>query len=54
MIVTFTITTPMIHDAREQAVRLATAQGFERVIVLSVLRSGADSWEVKRQLFRSM
>jgi hypothetical protein len=54
MIVTFTINTPMIHDAREQAVRLAKAQGFERVTVLSVVRAGMDGWEVKLQLFRSM
>jgi hypothetical protein len=54
MIVTYTVNTPMIHDAREQAVRLAKAQGFSRVIVLSVQKIGPDKWEIKMQLFRKM
>ena len=36
------------------AVRLAKAQGFARVIVLSVNKLGPDKWEIKMQLFRSM
>ena len=54
MIVTFTVDTPMIHDAREQAVRLAKAQGFSRVIVLSINKIGPDKWEIKMQLFRNV
>ena len=54
MIVTYTVDTPMIHDAREQAVQLAKAQGFARVIVLSVQKIGPDKWEIKMQLFRNM
>ena len=54
MIVTYTVDTPMIHDAREQAVRLAKAQGFDRVIVLSINKIGPDKWEIKMQLFRNM
>ena len=52
MIVTYTVDTPMIHDAREQAVRLAHAQGYVRVVVLSVMKVGPDKWEIKLQLFR--
>tara|TARA_Y100001951_G_scaffold102848_1_gene110337 strand:+ start:2284 stop:2469 length:186 start_codon:yes stop_codon:yes gene_type:complete len=61
MIVTFTVETPMLHDAREQAIRLAEAQGFSRVVVLSVNQIPGrvnwdlvSIWEVKLQLFRSM
>ena len=54
MIVTYTVDTPMIHDAREQAVRLAKAQGFSRVIVLSINKIGPDKWEIKMQLFRNV
>ena len=43
----------MIHDAREQAVRLAQAQGYARITVLSVLRVGSGTqWEVKLQVMR--
>jgi|TARA_Y100000034_G_scaffold5521_1_gene6184 hypothetical protein len=53
MIVTFTVDTPMIHDAREQAVRLAQAQGYARITVLSILRVGSGTqWEVKLQVMR--
>ena len=53
MIVTYTIDTPMIHDAREQAVRLAKAQGYEGVTVLSINKVGTGTqWQVKIQLFR--
>jgi hypothetical protein len=53
MIVTYTIDTPMIHDAREQAVRLAKAQGYSRVSVLSIEKMGTGTqWQVKMQLFR--
>ena len=53
MIVTFTVDTPMLHDAREQAVRLAQAQGYDRITVLSILKVGSGSqWEVKLQVMR--
>ena len=48
MIVTFTVDTPMLHDAREQAVRLAQAQGYKRVTVLSILKVGSGGqWDFK-------
>jgi hypothetical protein len=53
MIVTFTVDTPMLHDAREQAVRLAQAQGYDRITVLSILKVGSgNQWEVKLQVMR--
>ena len=43
----------MLHDAREQAVRLAQAQGYKRITVLSILKVGSGSqWEVKLQVKR--
>jgi len=43
----------MLHDAREQAVRLAQAQGYERITVLSILKVGSGGqWEVKLQVMR--
>ena len=53
MIVTFTVDTPMLHDAREQAVRLAQAQGYKRITVLSILKVGSGGqWDVKLQVMR--
>ncbi len=53
MIATYTIDTPMLHDAREQAVSMAKAQGYEGVRVLSMNRVGTGTqWQVKMQLFR--
>ena len=36
MVTTYEITTPAMHDAREQAIKLAQAQGYRRISVLSV------------------
>ena len=43
----------MLHAAREQAVRLAQAQGYKRITVLSILKVGSGSQgEVKLQVMR--
>jgi len=36
MVVTYTISTPMMHDARSIAMRRATAEGWGRVSVTNV------------------
>jgi len=46
MVVTYTISTPMMHDARSIAMRRATAEGWGRVSVTNVKQVGAQAYEV--------
>jgi len=46
MLVTYTIHTPMLHDARSQAMSQAAAQGWKRISVTAVKKVGPQTYEV--------
>lgn len=50
MVVTYTIQTPAMTDARNQAIRLANAQGFNKVMVLSIDQTTYGVYEVTLQV----
>jgi len=46
MVITYTITTPMMHDARTQAMNRAKAEGWRRVTITALNRLDANSYLV--------
>lgn len=46
VIIRYTISTPMLSDARDQAIRRAHAEGYSRVSVTSVKRVAYGAFEV--------
>jgi len=46
MLVTYTIHTQMLHDARSQAMRQAAAEGWKRVSVTAVKKIAPQTYEV--------
>lgn len=47
MVISYVIHTPMIHDARTQAMNRARAEGWKRVSVTAVDKVGPSDYEVK-------
>jgi len=52
MFVTYTVTTPAMHDAIEMAKRMATAAGYKMPVLMSINQMGAGNWTVKLQVTR--
>lgn len=50
MVSTYTISTPAMHDARDQAIKMAQAQGYNRITVLSIDQVKYAIYEVTLQL----
>jgi hypothetical protein len=50
MVVTYTITTPALNDARNQAINLAKAQGYTAFMVLSIAQTEYGVYEVTLQV----
>ena len=46
MVIRYTIHTPMIHDARTQAVNRAKAEGWSRITVTAVDLTGQNAYTV--------
>ena len=47
MIVTYTISTPMMHDATQIAIRRAKAEGWRSASVIAVNLVGQGTYEVR-------
>jgi hypothetical protein len=47
MVLNYTIHTPMMHDARSQAVARARAEGWTRITVTAVDKVGQNDYQVK-------
>ena len=52
MVLTFTINTPQMLDAQQQAVRLAKLQGFSRAAILSVTQLEYGVYAIQVQAFK--
>jgi len=46
MLLTYTIHTQMLHDARSQALRQAASQGWTRVSVTAIKKVAPQTYEV--------
>ena len=46
MVLQYTIHTPMMHDARTQAVNRARAEGWSRITVTAVDKVGPEDYQV--------
>ena len=47
MVLNYTIHTPMMHDARSQAVARARAEGWTRITVTAVDKVGPNDYQVR-------
>lgn len=47
MVLNYTIHTPMMHDARTQAVNRARAEGWSRITVTAVDKVGLNDYNVR-------
>ena len=50
MVSTYTINTPAMHDARDQAIKMAQAQGYRRISLLSIDQTSYGIYEVTLQV----
>ena len=46
MLLTYTIHTPMMQDARSQALRRATSEGWKRVSITAIKKVAEQTYEV--------
>jgi hypothetical protein len=45
MILKYVVTSPMMHDARNQAIRRAEAEGWSKISITNVQRIAYDTYE---------
>jgi len=50
VVVTYTIHTPAMNDARNQAIALAKAQGYTKFMVLSIDQTSYGVYEITLQV----
>jgi len=50
VVVTYTVSTPAMNDARNQAISLARAQGYTKFMVLSINQTEYGVYEVTLQV----